>query len=114
MFGALVMMGITFIIIGLITGMAPYVVRNNIHFGVLLSDHANQMPVIKKWKKQFFILTMGLSVLNLVLLVTSTFIFNLNESMVELLGARLIFLSFVVQAIIYIYFHRQAKALEKE
>jgi len=114
MFEVLVMMAVTLIMTGVIVGITPYVMRQNIYFGVMLPDQADQIPAVKKWKKQFFMWSVGISMLSLMLLVASSIFLNLDEDMIGILGAILIFLLVIMQGVVYIYFHRQAKVLKEK
>jgi len=117
MLAMLLIMIITLIMIGLLVGFTPYVMRRNIHFGVMLPEQANELPVTKKWKKQFFkwsiILTLG-SVLPLFF----GFFLNLNEESlidyIAIVGTVMIFVLVIAQIIMYLHFHNQAKQLKKE
>ena len=114
MFEVLVMLVITLVMSGLIVGITPYVMRRNIYFGVMLEDSADQLPVVKKWKKQFFIWSISLSMLSAILLIASFIFLDLDEDMLGILGVILIFMPFILQGIIYVYFHGKAKELKEK
>ena len=113
MFELLLLMIITLIMCGLLIGITPYIMRKNVHFGIMFPDLASELPEIKRWKKQFFIGSMGLSVISIVPLLVGAIYLNLDEETVGIIATVMIFVLLIAQMTMYIYFHYKAKALKE-
>lgn len=113
MFEMLVIMGITLVMSGFIIGITPYITRKNVHFGIMMPNQASKEHKLKQWKKQFLIGSLTLGVISFAPLLISAIILNLGEETVEIIGLVMTFVLFIAVGIMYIYFHRKAKALKK-
>lgn len=113
----LLTMIVTILIVGFVVGITPYIVRRNIHFGVMLPDVANEMDITKKWKKQFFTSSVGLSIIG-ILLIMGGFLLNLDEetmmNFVIVAGVAVVGIISTFQFVLYFYFRSKAKALKAE
>jgi len=114
MFEFLVIMGITFAMSGFIIGITPYIMRKNVHFGIMFPDLERGLPEVEQWKKEFLIGSLGLSVISFMLLLISATILNLDEEIVEIIGVVMIFVLLIGQGLMYLFFHHRAKALKEE
>jgi len=109
----LVMMGITYVMCGFIVGITPYVMRKNVHFGIMLPDLASDDQELNQWKKQFLLGSLTLGVICFIPLLISATFFNLDEEIIEIVAIVMIFVLFIVLGVMYIYFHRKVKTLKE-
>ena len=117
MFEMLLIMVIGLVVCGFVLGITPYITRRNIHFGVMLPDEAGELSIIKKWKRQFLIGAMALS-LGGTLSLFMISLLNLDDATLEnyiaIIGSVMIIVLVILQFVMYFYFHRQAKQLKIE
>jgi len=112
----MMMVGITMTVV-FIMGVTPYVMRKNLHFGVMLPDRASELPEVKQWKKRFLRWSIGLGIAGILPLFLGFFM-NLDEealtNYIGIVGAITIVVIAIIHIILYFNFHNQAKALKAE
>lgn len=110
------LMALIILMTGFILGMTPYVVRRNIHFGVMLPDQAHELSIAKKWKKQFLSWSIG-ATLGCILPLFIGFFLNLTADALNhylaVVGTLAILVVIVWHGVMYLYFHRQVKVFKE-
>jgi len=110
-------MVISVLMVGILIGVTPYIVRRNIHFGVMLPESANELEITKRWKKQFLMWSLTMSVLGLLPMFAGLFL-DLDEeglaNHVAISGTVVLAIIGIVQAVMYFHFHYQAKRLKQD
>jgi len=110
-------MVISVLMVGVLIGVTPYIVRRNIHFGVMLPERASELEVTKRWKKQFLMWSLTMSVLGLLPMFAGFFL-DLDEeglaNHVAISGTVVLVMIGIVQAVMYFHFHYQAKRLKRQ
>lgn len=108
---------ITILTVGVMVGVIPYIVRRNLHFGVTLPDAANELELTKKWKKQFLTFSLLMATLGALSIIAGLF-FNLDEEgtmqYMAISGTVALAVMGIVQLVMYLRFHDQAKKLKQE
>ena len=103
--------------VGISIGIIPYVMRSNIHFGVIFPDEAKELATIKKWKKSFFVGS-NLLILISILSLFVGMLLNLDDEAltgyINTTGTVMIAVMVTLQFCMYAYFYRQAKLLKNE
>ena len=98
-------------------GVTPYVMRKNLHFGVMLPDRASELPEVKQWKQTFLRWSIGLGVGGSLFLLTGLFM-NLDEEALTRyfmwIGLMIIGVIAIIQVILYSSFHNKARILKAE
>lgn len=108
---------VTILTVGVMIGITPYIVRRNIHFGVMLPESANQLEITKKWKKQFLTWSILLSALGATIMFIGFFL-DLDESAmmhyIAISGIVAIAGMGIIQAVLYVCFHQRVKRFKRE
>ena len=117
MLQTLLIMVITILATGLLLGITPYIVRRNIHFGVMLPDHASELPITRKWKKQFLGWSIVASIVGVIPIFIGSFLSLDEEAMtnyIAIVGTIMILLVTAFHIVLYFYYHGQAKLLKEQ